>query len=418
MQESNNLEFKSEFSKSFLKTVSAFANYGDGAIWFGVNDNGHIVGVENAKELCLRIENSVNDALEPLPAYSLDVQESDGKTVVKLSVRQGADTPYYASGKAYKRSHTATVKVDSTELKRLVLKGLNSSFEEATSVDQALSFSILNNALMDKLDIDEVDEKVYKTLGLYSSAHGFNNAAAVLADKNSFPGIDIVKFGASMNEFMERQTIEHVSALSLYEKALDMFDRYYRVEAIDGFGREERYLVPDTAFREAVANALVHRMWDVRAMVRISFYEDGVEISSPGGLPGDISEEDYLAGRLSVLRNPIIADVFAKLGHVEKFGTGIPRIRAAYKNSGLSPRFSIGPTSISVLLPSTAAISSVGKEERVVLNLLEANGSMKRSEIEDSLDASKSKVARILKELGEKKLIEIEGAGRSTRYKL
>ncbi len=331
---------------------------------------------------------------------------------------EGADTPYYALGKAYKRSHTATVKVDAVELNRLVLKGLNTSFEEAPAANQSLSLTILNAALIDKLDLEEVDVKVYKTLGLYTSTSGFNNAAAVLADENSFPGVDIVRFGANANEFMERQTVEHASALELYGKAIAMFNRYYRMETIDGFERKESYLVPETAYREAIANALVHRAWDVKAAIKVSFYEDRVEVNSPGGLPVDISEEDYLAGRLSVLRNPLIADVFAKLGYIEKFGTGIPRIRAAYQGSGLSPRFSVSASSISVVLPSRSSVNGLNEEERHIVDLLGKYGPMKRSEIEGHLGAGKSKVARILKLLEEKRLVEVEGTGRATRYRL
>ncbi len=418
MQENANLEFKSEFTKSFLKTVSAFANYGDGEILFGVDDAGRPVGIEDPKELCLRIENSINDALEPLPTYSLDQEDRGGKQIVRLKVLQGADTPYYASGKAYKRSHTATMRVDASELKRLVMKGLNVSFEERPALDQALSFEVLDEALKEKLGIDDVDDKVYRTLELYTSDHGFNNAAAVFADENEFPGIDIVKFGKSISEFMDRSRVDHMSALKLYDEALVMFDRYYVYEAIDGFTREKKSMIPEVAYREAIANALVHRVWDVSAMIRVSFFDDRIEVTSPGGLPNDVTEEDYLAGRLSVLRNPIIAGVFARLGYIERFGTGIPRIKAAYGGSGLQPQFTVSDSSITVILPTLAIAEALDDAERRVLDLLEKHGPLKRSEIEKSLDAGKSKVNRILKQLSDKKLIEIEGTGRSTRYKL
>lgn len=418
MQEGANFEFKSEFSKSFLKTVSAFANYGGGEILFGVDDSGRIVGIADPIETSLRIENSINDALEPLPTYTIHQEKRQGKNLVRVQVLSGSDTPYYAQGKAYKRSHTATVKVDASELRRLMLKGLNISFEECAAATQSLEFSTLDDALMDKLGLEDVDEKVYRTLGLYTSDQGFNNAAAVLANENGFPGIDIVKFGKTIDEFMDRRIEEHISALKLYDVAIKLFERYYKFELIVGFERKESFLIPDEAFREAVANALVHRDWSVNGDIRISFYGDRVEISSPGGLPYGISEEDYLAGRLSVLRNPIIAEVFAKLGYIEKFGTGIPRIKAAYEGSGLTPRFDISETSITVSLPSVALLGDVSEDERRILELLAKHESLSRSEIEEAVNLGKSKVTRILKELEGKKLIEIAGVGRATRYKL
>ena len=55
-------------------------------------------------------------------------------------------------------------------------------------------------------------------------------------------------------------------------------------------------------------------------------YENRIEISSPGGLPSELSEEEYLNGQISILRNPIIGNVFFRLKYIEKFGTGILRI--------------------------------------------------------------------------------------------
>jgi ATP-dependent DNA helicase RecG len=70
--EKKTLELKQAFSPSFLKTVSAFANYSDGEIIFGVSDDGNVVGVDNMMELKLKIENSINDAIEPRPNFSFE----------------------------------------------------------------------------------------------------------------------------------------------------------------------------------------------------------------------------------------------------------------------------------------------------------------------------------------------------------
>lgn len=66
-----------------------------------------------------------------------------------------------------------------------------------------------------------------------------------------------------------------------------------------------------------LSNALVHRTWDVNAQIKISMFDDRVEITSPGGLPDGLSKEEYLAGQISILRNPIIAGVFFRLGLIE-----------------------------------------------------------------------------------------------------
>ena len=64
MKESNILEYKEKITNTFLKTVSAFANFGTGEIKFGITDSGKLVGVNDAKEACLEIENKINDSLQ------------------------------------------------------------------------------------------------------------------------------------------------------------------------------------------------------------------------------------------------------------------------------------------------------------------------------------------------------------------
>mgnify|MGYP003193329191 FL=1 len=94
MNETETLEFKSEFSKTFLKTVSAFSNYDGGEILFGVADDGTAVGLQDPKSTCLDIENSINDSIDPMPRYLLSIEELEGKQIVRLSVMEGYDKPY------------------------------------------------------------------------------------------------------------------------------------------------------------------------------------------------------------------------------------------------------------------------------------------------------------------------------------
>ena len=79
-KEGYNLEFKEEASKTFLKTVSAYANYNDGEIIFGLDDYGNVVGVkESPKEEALRIENMINDSLSPVPYFEIISKGAEGK---------------------------------------------------------------------------------------------------------------------------------------------------------------------------------------------------------------------------------------------------------------------------------------------------------------------------------------------------
>ena len=107
MRETRILEFKETVTNTFLKTVSAFSNYDGGEILFGVDDDGNIKGLSNAKQACLDIENKINDSISPQPNYTLEIQNNE--QTIKLSVKSGLQKPYLYKSKAYKRNDTSTI---------------------------------------------------------------------------------------------------------------------------------------------------------------------------------------------------------------------------------------------------------------------------------------------------------------------
>lgn len=413
MRESAFLEFKSKISSTFLKTVSAYANFHDGEILFGIDNAGSKVGLDHLEETCLAIENRINDCIAPRPLFSIQINQDD-KTVC-LHVQEGSNKPYLYNGKAYRRSDSSTVEVDRVELNRLVLEGENLSFEELNSPEKNLEFKTLSAALREKLGISDTSTDVLKTLGLIG-ASGFNRAAAILADKNSYPGIDVIKFGASINEILDRTTVEQVSVLKQLDTAMEIFDRYLCLEKIEGATRITNNLVPREAFREAIANGLVHRTWDINSRLRVSIFPDRVEIYSPGGLPTGLSEAEYLRGRVSVLRNPILAEVFFRLGLIEKFGTGILRIRESYRDEKEIPKFEVLDNSITVTLPFIGSRQQLTSQENLLLNSMARGRRYSRSELDIRSGFEKSKTLRLLNSLVSKQLVLAHGESRARRY--
>lgn len=254
---------------------------------------------------------------------------------------------------------------------------------------RCISFETKNKSLhfnqIRVMGIEQLTKDILKTLELYSDQNGFNNAAALLADNNHFKGIDIIRFGDSIDEIMERKSVDKI---------------------------------PEKAFREAVANALVHRMWDIPASIKISMYPDKIEISSPGGLPAGLSEDEYLNGQTSLLRNPIIGNVFFRLKYIEKFGTGIMRINYAYKNILVKPEYRIFSNSIRIILPVIKSDYKLNEAEKRLINILTDSGSMTRNEVEKADEMEKSKTIRILNGLIDKNIIQKKGMGRATKYEL
>ena len=223
----------------FLKTVSAFANYADGRIVFGVADEGTVVGVPNPEDFRLRIENKINDSITPVPEYRLEHTVIEGKSLVVLFVMRGRNTPYTYQNNAYKRTDTSTVKVSSQEFRRLSIEGSGLSYDQLFSDDEGFTFKVLEKALKKAAGIRQFNLDTLRTLGLIKD-HRYTKGAELLADvnRNAQSRTTIVRFGKSISEFMDSADFEHQSLLLQYEGALSMFDKWYQpYEAVVGFER-------------------------------------------------------------------------------------------------------------------------------------------------------------------------------------
>lgn len=180
---------------------------------------------------------------------------------------------------------------------------------------------------------------------------------------------------------------------------------------------EDKELVPFIAYREAVSNALIHRVWDVSANSKIEMYSDKIVISSPGGLPDGISEEQYINGSFSILRNPIISNVFYRLKIVEIFATGLRKINEAYRALPVKPTFDIKDDSITIVLPAIIKEKNSSKE-KIVLDTMKSNQLYSTKDLSKLTNIQKDTLIRTLNKMIDKKVIIKSGNARATTYKL
>lgn len=415
MRETRNLEFKEKISDSFLKTVVAFANYDGGEVLFGVDDNGKSVGLTNLKSDAIAIENKINDSITPQIDFKIEVDCK--KKIIKLTISPGIEKPYFYKSKSYKRNDSSTVEIDSLELKRLIVEGQNKSYDSLSSKRENNSFVYLEKKFKDILGIEKINRDILKTLELVDKNNFLTNAGSLFADSNEDNLIDIVIFGESQNTILSRFQLKGISILEAFDISIDKYREYYQFENIKGSYREKVDLIPEKAFREAIANALVHRDWMANSYIQVSMEKDFITIVSPGGLPNGISEEEYLNGQISVMRNPIIGNIFFRLNIIESFGTGIKRIKEAYKDSAKNPSFKIFDNSIEVKLPVISGVEDLNSDEQMVYKALE-NKSLASSAIADETGFGKNKVLNVLNDLMDKDYVIKSGKGRGTKYSL
>ena len=427
-QETPTIELKGKYTSSFLRSVSAFATFVTGKIYFGIDEqNGIILGVDNPVETKLSIENSIHDTISPRPDYSLETIDVDGKTVVELTVFAGDNGPYFYKNKVYHRADTSSAPIENSEVRKLIMESEGINYEALESTQSDLTFTILRKSLESAIGIEKFNKDTLRTLGLYKN-NIYNRAAQLLADENDLQSayIDMVRFGETESILLERKTIKGKSILTQYNEAMNFFDRWYHpYEEISGAYRETRIYIPKDGFREALANAIIHRDFMIHSFIRIAMYEDRIEITSPGTLPKGISEEDFLAGKVSVPRNRIIADVFNRLTIIEIFATGIKRIRAEYKPFKENPLFEVSENFITVILPKVtyddkiiSKVNSCTDNEELILRTLKQKGELSRSEMESHVNLSRSRLTDIIKKLIDENRIEKTGQSVNTRYRL
>ena len=427
--ETKYVEYKKEYTKSILKTVSAMANYHDGYIVMGIDDNLNVIGVEEPKSFKLNMENAINDNILPRPYYEISEEEKDGKIIIILKIFAGENTPYLYNNKAYKRMDTSTVPTNKMEYENLILKGRNIGYDALIYEDKNIHFNYLNNKLRDRLGISVLNDDILKTFGL-KNGDNFTIAAALLSDNNpiNHAGISFVRFADVGLNIRDKQVLRNISILEQFDKAIEFYHKHINIrEIIKGAYRETIEEIPLVAYREAIANAIVHREYMLESDTRVEIFDDRAEIISPGGLPIGITEAEYLDGRVSIPRNRIIADIFLRLGIIERLATGIRRIREYYKNSGVNPEFLIAQNSIKVILPkinhktnSSEPLNkfetNLNENELKIMKYINSDGRITRKEAENILSLKKTQTAQILTEMVDKGVLLKVGAGRNTNY--
>lgn len=182
---------------------------------------------------------------------------------------------------------------------------------------------------------------------------------------------------------------------------------------IQGMKRIDKYDYPEESLREVLLNCIGHRNYEISGSTLIHIFTDRIEFLSLGGLVKGLTIEDIKLGSSSS-RNPKLISIFHRLGLVEAYGSGIPRMLELYKNSTKLPDIQVAPNSFLVNMPKL----SLKQEYITIIKYLENNEVATREEIEKLLKAKKVKTITILNEMIERKLISKEGKSRDIVYKI
>ncbi len=397
---------------AFLKTVSSFANYGSGTILF--------MPTATLQEVDLRasatqIEAMITASIVPIPDFFLHIAGGS----ILLQVKKGEEIPYYYDEVVYRRVRGSERRASPQEVRYLALQGVDTSYERQRASVQALTFNALEAKLQQVAAVECITQDLLKVLSLCDPDGFFNTAAQLVADNGNirFSGIDVLRFGSTINTINYRETISDISLLAQYERAVALFAQYYCYEEIQGYTRKQRERIPKAAFTEVLARALAHRVWDINSFIQVGMYDDRIVITSPGGLPRGLEEQEYLHNNVAVVRNPTLAALLLRLKIIEDWGTGVERITRAYQHSYSQPDFTIRQNSIEVILPVIRTeLPEMSREEEMLYDLLRTEEPISRAELDQRTSFDKSKTLRIINRLLDRQLIQRHGNGPGTKY--
>ncbi len=430
--ESETVELKSVYVDDIKKEIIAFANTRGGSILVGVEDNGKICGVENSDRLIQQISNAARDTIKPDVTMFLhyETQTIENKNIVEVKIQCGAHRPYYLAAKGLRpegvfvRQGTSSVPASDTMIRKMIKETDGDNYEDMRSLDQELTFEKVTSEFA-KRDLP-LGESQMKTLGMIDADGLYSNLALLLSDQCPHI-IKAATFGGTdQSDFQNRREFTG-SLLKQLEEAYAYLDLRNQTKAtFEGLLRIDHRDYPDTAIRESLLNAIVHRDYAVSASTLISVYADRIEMISIGGLAGGISFDDMMLG-VSYCRNHKLADVFYRLGLIEAYGTGMNKIMSSYKDVPAKPEIQVSTGAFKTVLPNqnvavavktTLSSHTVDKKEQAVLDLFKGQPSLTRAEIEKALGVSTSTACRIIKKMIANGVLSAEGNGRNAKYYL
>ena len=334
------VEFKEKYTPRIDRDIVAFANTRGGRIILGVTDEGQIAG----ELLTNKLKAGVLDlARKCEPSVEIKkISRCDGLVVIEIP--EGGEKPYSCSAGYFVRFDGLSQKMTQKEV-RLVYKAATANvFEEELHRD--FSWDDVSGEKI-KIFFKEANialgtaspEDALRSLGLAGKS-GVKNAGVLFFAKE--PRRHIIQCQMTLAAFKgvnrihiyDRKDIQD-DLLTQYKEAILFLEKHLNVRTeITGFNRRDIYEIPFEALREAVANALVHRDYAIRGTsLMVEVHQDRVVISNPGGFPAGMTE--HKLGALSVRRNELIADIFARMNRAERMGSGFKRIREHLAAVGL-----------------------------------------------------------------------------------
>ena len=422
--------------KSWLKSVSAFANGLGGSLFFGIDNDGIVNGLDDVQHVCEAISSKIRDYMDPLPEVEMIPHAIDGLHILQLKVNSGHYTPYYYVGDgqriAFVRIGDESVPATAEQMVRLVLKGSNKTYDSLHTDYKVedYSFTILANTFK-KRTSQEWDKKYLLSFGLVTNAGLLTNAGALFADDSPLwqsrlycTRWDGTEKGDAINDAEFTGNV-----LMLLREAMN----FVKSNTKRGWeklpnGRKNKPEYAERAVLETMVNHFIHRDYTVMGSeVHLDIYNDRLTVTSPGGMYNGMLIQDLdIKDVSSERRNPILANVMAQLDYMEKRGSGLTRICNETKalegyRDELKPKFKSTPTQFQTIIFASSDTQNVGdhdgdvsetkltERQQKMLNLIKESPTITGKQMSETLSVSQRTIERDLSAIQKLGVLKREG---------
>ena len=358
--ESKTVEFKKTTGelKDAMRSACAFLNTNGGLLVFGVSPKPlKIVGQEVSDSTKREISQALS-SIEPIVDVVVEYVEIPNEIknqviVMRFEPWVNGKKPYVCNGRPYYRLESTTrvmpqalfeerlkssdplkfawenqiaseftlSDLDEEMIRGAVRAGIDSGRLPATAINETMESILQRWHLMD-------DEKLYNSaVALF--AKDIKNYSQLMVRMACFKDTDKLVF-------LDSKVVEG-NIFKLFSESIEFLFKHLNLYGeVKGEKRVEQLEIPIEALREALINALCHRIYDdYRESISLAIYADRVEISNPGKLPYPLTVENIHLPHESKPHNVKIAQVLYKVSYLESWGTGFQRMQEFCKMQGL-----------------------------------------------------------------------------------
>ena len=333
--------------------VCACLNETGGWLVIGIDGERNVIGV--AEGYAEKLQEEITEFILPLPLVYVQRELFDEKPVVLVTVPKGSLTPYTYKGRYYVQNENG-VDVPTPDLLSKILRdsyASRSDWERLNNLyasEENLNEKLMGEVYEKGLSLGRLSKSTTGLRSLLSELHMVRNgevtngAVALFANntKNLLPQcrlrIQLMARGKDADSYEDMFFIEG-NVFDVQKKAIDYFkERLPRVAYFfaDRTGRYNDFEYPIDVLDESISNALIHRDYtDISDEVTVFIFADRIEITNSGELAERlVSGRSKVLPHGSVLRNPLMAEIFYVSGEMEKTGRGMLLISNMMRDAG------------------------------------------------------------------------------------